>query len=139
MARGGHTLQRVRSVVGQTGIVGPFLVLFVVLAVSSKPFLTKNNLLQLFDQQSTTLIVAAATTLVLISGGVDLSIAQVTTSAQIEVARQQTETAAALEAALAHRAALDAGGAVDPIAMLRATGQLPELTVVRDDAERRTA
>lgn len=71
--------------------------------------------------------------------GVDLSIAQVTTSAQIEVARQQTETAAALEAALAHRAALDAGGAVDPIAMLRATGQLPELTVVRDDAERRTA
>lgn len=71
------TWHLVRSAAGRTGIIGPFLILFVVLAISSKPFLTKNNLLQLFDQQSTTLIVAAATTLVLISGGVDLSIGAV--------------------------------------------------------------
>ncbi|MFD5342315.1 hypothetical protein ACFWJY_00715 [Streptomyces anulatus] len=62
--------------------------------------------------------------------GVDLSIAQVTAQAQIEVARQQSDAVAAIEAAMAHRAALNSGGPVDPVALLRATGQLPQLTVV---------
>ncbi|MEV0580899.1 hypothetical protein [Streptomyces sp. NPDC050392] len=64
--------------------------------------------------------------------GVDLSIAQVTAQAHIEVAREQAAAVAAIEAAMAHRAALSAGGPVDPVAMLRATGQLPQLTAVPD-------
>ena len=61
----------------QAGILVPFAVLFVALAIGSGPFLSSTNLFDLFDQQSTILIVAAASTLVLISGGVDLSIGAV--------------------------------------------------------------
>ncbi|GAA1376685.1 hypothetical protein ACFPK5_00920 [Streptomyces beijiangensis] len=72
--------------------------------------------------------------------GVDLSIAQVNASSRIEVAREQSAAVAAIGEAIAHRAALDAGGHVDPIAMLRATGQLPQLTAVpTESADRRTA
>lgn len=56
------------------GIIFPFLVLFVVLSVASGPFLTKVNLLDILDQQASTLIIAAAGTLVLIAGGIDLSV-----------------------------------------------------------------
>jgi ribose transport system permease protein len=59
------------------GILGPFLVLFLVLAVTSRPFLSTTNLLNLFDQQATILVVAAVSTLVLIAGGVDLSVGAV--------------------------------------------------------------
>ena len=56
------------------GIIFPFLVLFVVLSVASGPFFTKVNLLDILDQQASTLIIAAAGTLVLIAGGIDLSV-----------------------------------------------------------------
>ncbi len=56
------------------GIIVPFLVLFVVLSVASGPFLTKVNLLDIIDQQASTLIIAAAGTLVLVAGGIDLSV-----------------------------------------------------------------
>ena len=56
------------------GILVPFIILFVVLSVGSGSFLTKPNLLNILDQQSATLIMAAAGTLVLISGGLDLSV-----------------------------------------------------------------
>ncbi|GGT78816.1 hypothetical protein ABT368_31820 [Streptomyces althioticus] len=69
----------------------------------------------------------------------DLTIAKVNAKATVEAAREQSAAMAALEEALAHRAALDENGAVDPMAMLRATGQLPKLSVVHDDTERRTA
>jgi ribose transport system permease protein len=69
--------QRAWAIGRQLGILWPFAILFIVLAISSSPFLSQTNLLDLFDQQSTILIVAAATTLVLISGGVDLSIGAV--------------------------------------------------------------
>lgn len=55
-------------------IVIPFVVLFVVLAIGSRPFFTTINLLDILDQQSSTLIIAAAGTLVLICGGIDLSV-----------------------------------------------------------------
>jgi ribose transport system permease protein len=55
-------------------ILIPFLVLFVALSIGSGPFLTSGNLLNILDQQSATLIIAAAGTLVLISGGIDLSV-----------------------------------------------------------------
>ncbi|MGH3185216.1 MAG: ABC transporter permease, partial [Streptosporangiaceae bacterium] len=58
----------------QGGIILPFLVLFIVLSVASGPFFTKTNLLDILDQQSATLIIAAAGTLVLVAGGIDLSV-----------------------------------------------------------------
>lgn len=59
------------------GIVLPFLILFVVLTIASSSFATKANLLNILDQQSATLIIAAAGTLVLVSGGIDLSVGSI--------------------------------------------------------------
>jgi ribose transport system permease protein len=56
------------------GILLPFLALFLTLSLVSAPFATKANLLQILDQQSATLIIAAAGTLVLVAGGIDLSV-----------------------------------------------------------------
>ena len=55
----------------------PFIALFLVLSLTSAPFLTKANLLNIVDQQASTLIPAAAATLVLVAGGIDLSIGAV--------------------------------------------------------------
>jgi ribose transport system permease protein len=60
--------------VRKAGILGPFLVLFIVLSVASGPFFTKVNLLDILDQQASTLIIAAAGTLVVVAGGIDLSV-----------------------------------------------------------------
>ncbi len=67
---------RLRGVanVRRTGILIPFVILFLVLAETSGPFLTTGNLLNILDQQSSTLIPAAAVTLVLVAGGIDLSV-----------------------------------------------------------------
>jgi len=56
------------------GILFPFVILFVVISVSSSSFLTRTNLLDILDQQAAILVMAAAGTLVLISGGLDLSV-----------------------------------------------------------------
>jgi ribose transport system permease protein len=56
------------------GILIPFAILFAVLSVTSSSFATKPNLLNILDQQSATLIIAAAGTLVVIAGGIDLSV-----------------------------------------------------------------
>jgi len=59
----------------QGGIVYPFLVLFVVLvAAKGSTFANQTNMLEILDQQSATLIIAAAGTMVLIAGGIDLSV-----------------------------------------------------------------
>jgi ribose transport system permease protein len=52
----------------------PFAMLFLVLSVTSGPFLTRDNLLNILDQQSAILIMAAAGTLVLVGGAIDLSV-----------------------------------------------------------------
>ncbi|WP_375479739.1 ABC transporter permease [uncultured Jatrophihabitans sp.] len=57
-----------------SAIVYPFAALFIALSVDSGPFFTRANLLNILDQQSPTLIIAAAGTLVLIGGGLDLSV-----------------------------------------------------------------
>ena len=62
------------SGLGRAGILYPFIVLFIVLSVWSGPFFTKVNLLDILDQQAATLIIAAAGTLVLVAGGIDLSV-----------------------------------------------------------------
>ncbi len=56
------------------GILIPFLILFVVLSVSSGAFLHSGNLIDILDQQAATLCMAAAGTLVLVGGGIDLSV-----------------------------------------------------------------
>jgi ribose transport system permease protein len=58
----------------QAGIGIPFVILFTVLSVASGPFFTKVNLLNILDQQAATLTIAAAGTLVLVAGGIDLSV-----------------------------------------------------------------
>ncbi len=59
------------------GILIPFLILFITLTIASSSFLTKANLLNILDQQASTLIIAAAGTMVLVSGGIDLSVGAV--------------------------------------------------------------
>ena len=56
------------------GIAIPFLILFVILSITSQPFLHTSNLINILDQQAATLCIAAAGTLVLVSGGIDLSV-----------------------------------------------------------------
>lgn len=56
------------------GIFIPFAVLFIVLSFASDAFLTKKNLTNILEQQSSAMIVAVAGTLVLICGGIDLSV-----------------------------------------------------------------
>jgi ribose transport system permease protein len=58
-------------------ILLPFVALFVVLSVASGPFFSTTNLLNVVNQQSAILIMAAAGTLVLVAGGIDLSIGAV--------------------------------------------------------------
>lgn len=55
-------------------ILIPFLALFTALSIGSGPFFHTTNLLNILDQQSATLIIGVAGTLVLISGGIDLSV-----------------------------------------------------------------
>jgi ribose transport system permease protein len=62
--------RRIRRV----GILIPFVILFAILALTSSSFATRVNLLNILDQQSATLIIAAAGTLVLVAGGIDLSV-----------------------------------------------------------------
>jgi ribose transport system permease protein len=71
--RSGADMTRLRSL----GILIPFVILFVVLSLTSSSFATKPNLLNILDQQSATLIIAAAGTLVIIAGGIDLSVGAV--------------------------------------------------------------
>jgi hypothetical protein len=58
--------------VREGGIIYPFIILFVVLAIwKGETFYGQTNLLEILDQQSATLIIAAAGTMVLIGGGND--------------------------------------------------------------------
>jgi len=59
------------------GILIPFIALFITLSLRSEPFATKANLLNILEQQSSTLVIAAAGTLVLVAGGIDLSVGAV--------------------------------------------------------------
>src|SRR5580692_3175163 len=61
--------------VREGGIIYPFIILFVILAIwKGETFYGQTNLLEILDQQSATLIIAAAGTMVLIGGGIDLSV-----------------------------------------------------------------
>lgn len=78
------------------GILVPFVALFIVLSVTSAPFLTKGNLLNIVDQQASTLLPAAAATLVLVAGGIDLSVGAVYGLAGVTAAHLALVTSPAL-------------------------------------------
>ncbi len=75
-------LNRARSL----GILVPFVALFLTLSFASQAFFTKVNMLNILDQQSATLIIAAAGTLVLVAGGIDLSVGAVYSLAGVTAA-----------------------------------------------------
>jgi ribose transport system permease protein len=59
----------------QGGIIYPFIVLFLVLTIwKGSLFADRTNLLEILDQQASYLIIAAAGTMVMIAGGIDLSV-----------------------------------------------------------------
>jgi ribose transport system permease protein len=68
---------RIAQGVRRAGILIPFVVVLVVLAIASPSFLRTQNLANILDQQAGIIIVACAGTFVLISGGIDLSIGAV--------------------------------------------------------------
>jgi ribose transport system permease protein len=68
---------QISTFVRKYGIVLVFLVLFIVLSVSSDAFLTSRNLLNLLSQNAPIGIVACGATIVIIAGGFDLSIGAV--------------------------------------------------------------
>ena len=84
----------------RVGILFPFLVLFTVLSLSSSSFATTTNLLNILDQQSATLIIAAAGTLVLVAGGIDLSVGATYSLAGVVSAHFALVTSPALAIAL---------------------------------------
>ena len=65
---------RVGRALARGGIVIPFVITLVVLSLASPSFLRFQNLSNILDQQAGIIIVACAGTLVLIAGGIDLSI-----------------------------------------------------------------
>jgi len=65
---------RIGRVLARGGIVIPFVITLVVLSLASPSFLRFQNLTNILDQQAGIIIVACAGTLVLIAGGIDLSI-----------------------------------------------------------------
>jgi ribose transport system permease protein len=69
------------------GILLPFIVLFIYLSFASSAFATKTNMLNILDQQSAVLIIGAAGTLVLVSGGIDLSVGATYALAGVTAAR----------------------------------------------------
>jgi ribose transport system permease protein len=58
----------------KTGVLIPFVVVFVALCLKSAPFHSTTNLINILDQQASTLCIAGAFTLVLVAGGIDLSV-----------------------------------------------------------------
>ena len=89
-AAGPTPVKRVRGWIGKAGIAIPFLIVFAILAIVSPAFLRFQNLTNILDQQAGIIIVACAGTLVLIAGGIDLSIGAIyglagATAAQLAV------------------------------------------------------
>lgn len=76
-AVGASLANRAATVIGRAGIVIPFVIAVAALAISSPSFRRFENVANILDQQSGIIIVAAAGTLVLIAGGIDLSVGAV--------------------------------------------------------------
>jgi ribose transport system permease protein len=68
-------------------ILVAFIVLFIVLSISSDVFLTETNLLNILNQWSTVGIIACGATLVIIAGGFDLSVGAILAIAGVAAAK----------------------------------------------------
>lgn len=78
VAASGPTLAgRATAIVSRAGIAIPFVIALVALSLISDSFLRFQNLANILDQQAGIIIVASAGTLVLIAGGLDLSVGAV--------------------------------------------------------------
>lgn len=84
--RGSRARERGLLQLRQSGIVLPFIALFAVLSITSSHFFTGTNLLNVLNQQSSTLVAATAETLVLVAGGLDLSIGAIYSLAGVTAA-----------------------------------------------------
>lgn len=78
------------------GIVAAFIILFIVLAVSSDPFLTFRNWSNILDQWSAIGVMAVGWTIAMIAGGFDLSIGAIYALAAVIGAKVAIETDPAL-------------------------------------------
>jgi ribose transport system permease protein len=90
-------------------ILIPFFILFGLLAWKSSHFATRANLLNILDQQSATLIIAAAGTLVIVAGGIDLSVGSTYALAAVVMAQVGQHHSATVAIALALAAGLAVG------------------------------
>ncbi|MFF4902585.1 hypothetical protein [Streptomyces sp. NPDC001068] len=115
--------------------IAPALIIWIVAVIASSILIARSRR----DDRRVATAYANEMAALQVDRTADITIAKIDANTRIEVAREQTAAAAAIEEAIAHRAAL-ASGPLDPIAMLRASGQLPPLHVVKDAGdERRTA
>ncbi|GHB75901.1 hypothetical protein GCM10010331_74690 [Streptomyces xanthochromogenes] len=115
--------------------IAPALIIWIVAVIASSVLIARSRR----DDRRVATQHAAEMAALKVDRSADITIAEIDANSRIEVARQQSAAAAAMEEAIAHRAAL-ADGPLDPTGMLRASGQLPPLHVVKDtDDERRTA
>lgn len=80
-------LRRIRDWTSRYAILVSVVVLFVVLSFASSSFLTKDNLLNILDQQAALGIIACGVTLAVIGGGFDLSVGAVYAIAGILAAK----------------------------------------------------
>jgi len=74
------------SVVGQAGILVGFIAMIVIFSVLSPYFLTAENLLSITVQSSVNAVIALGMTMVIISGGIDLSVGSVVALAGVVMA-----------------------------------------------------
>ncbi len=82
------------SAVRDYGIVLSFIALFVVLALASGPFATRQNLENILDQWSSTSIIAVGMTFVIIAAGFDLSVGSIFAVAGVVAALTATHIGA---------------------------------------------
>ena len=73
----GGVLDRAAGAVSQVAAAGALIVVFVVLSIVAPSFLTADNLFNLGSQTSVNAVMAVGVTLVIITGGIDLSVGSV--------------------------------------------------------------
>jgi ribose transport system permease protein len=94
---------RAATLIGRAGIAIPFVIALVALSLISDSFLRFQNLANILDQQAGIIIVACAGTLVIIAGGLDLSVGAVygLAGATSAIVASSTSTPAGIAAGLA--------------------------------------
>lgn len=92
---------RFRSSITGNGIVWVTIALFILLTLTTGPFLTEANLRNILDQQATLLIAASLATVAMIAGGFDISVSAVYVAAPLVALRVENATESVLLAIVA--------------------------------------